>query len=86
MDIHASKKEFEAYSSPNIDCLDGSAWHDWSKHGAIYASKHPKSDIHPAAHHFALAGTFDGSNTYRSKLKAFLQGASNADKLTKKDL
>jgi len=63
---------FKDYSFPNIDCLQGSAWHDWSKCGAIYAFENPSANIDPTAVGFALQGTFYNSVAYNSKLKAFL--------------
>jgi len=74
---------FKDYSFPNIECLQGSAWHDWSKCGAIYAFENPNVNIDFASVTFALQSTFYNSVMYNSMLKAFLQGARNVNHLTK---
>lgn len=69
------------HTFPAISCSYRSAWHTWSTMGALYALKHPENDFEKAANYFAGQESHKDAPSYTSKLRAFLQGTENVDKL-----
>jgi len=76
------------YSFPPIRCKEGSAWHNWSTVGAVFAKladkdEHYNLELSHAAELFAGEGDIPrGSALYETRYKAFRAGASNVDQLT----
>lgn len=70
------------FEFPAINCNPGSAWHDWSKTGAIYASQNAAADLVHGAEMFAIDKLSPGQNksgpACQAKRKAFIAGANNS--------
>jgi len=69
----------EAISFPAIRCRKGSAWHEWSREGAICAHKIGKE---MALEHARIwAGQTDWSScAVSARERAFKEGVNNVDK------
>lgn len=81
-----SKEVFKSYDFPNLRCCDGSAWHDWSKCGAIYAYENPdfsQEKLEEGAQLFAKDHK-PISPIYASQTQAFLRGIKDVHHLVKK--
>lgn len=74
------------FEFPAINCQPGSAWHAWSKTGAIFASHNPGGDIVHGAEMFATDKLSPGQNksgpACQAKRKAFIAGANNSQLLS----
>lgn len=86
LDLFPTAQDFHLHNFPAIGCRQGSAWHDWSKCGALFAMRNPDVvDTEEFADKFALGcdNTFrPQSAAYKARRNAFMFGTRHHKLLT----